>query len=372
VSSVRNALAVTVRILRQFKHDKRTIFMMVAAPILALFLLDTIFGAPEYKPLILTGDVTGDFVTALRDADARTEKVEQHDAIRRLERADADGYVTMEGDKLHVWVEGSDAAKTGAVVRAVSEAQIQALASIKLDLKPITLPNGMEIDISKYLPLPAFQPPAKPEVTYVNGREGMKVFDYYGPVFIGIFIFFFVFITSGISFVRERTGGTLERLLAMPIHRWELVLGYVQGFGLFTLLQSALVVAAGIYWVKFPNLGSFWLVLVVALSMAVCSLLLGILVSEFATTELQVMQLMQIVVIPQILLSGMLDLSQTPGWMQFLSRIFPVTYGADAMRAVMLRGEGVGGIALDLAVLWAFIGVLFVANVLALRKYRRI
>lgn len=367
-----NARAVTLRILRQFMHDRRTLFMMVAAPILALFLLNTIFGAPAYEPLILTGDVTADFVSALEDTGARTEAAEQDEALERIGDVDADAYVTTEGDELRVWVEGSDPAKTGVVMRAVSEAQIEALASIELDLDPITLPGGMELDISQYLPLPAFEPPARPEVTYVHGSEDMGAFDFHGPVFIGVFIFFYVFITSGISFVRERTGGTLERLLAMPIKRWELVLGYVQGFGLFTLLQSAIVVWASIYWVKFPNFGEFWLVLLIALSMAIVSMLLGILVSEFAATELQVMQLLQIIVIPQILLSGMLDLSQTPAWMQFLSKLFPVTYMTDAMRAVMLRGESLAEVAGDLAVLWGFIAVLFAANVVALRKYRRI
>jgi ABC-2 type transport system permease protein len=369
---MRNAFAVTVRILRQFKHDPRTLFMMVVAPILALFLLNIIFGSPDYEPLILTGDVPGDFISALEDAGAHTEAAEQADALARLDDATADGYVTLEDDAVHVWVEGSDAAKTGAVVRAVNQAQLKTLVSLELDVKPIELPGGLTVDITDYIDLPDFKAPEAPEVTYVHGSADMGVFDYYGPVFIGVFIFFFVFITSGISFLRERTGGTLERLMAMPIRRQELVLGYVQGFGLFTLAQSTIVVLASIYWVGFPNLGSIWLVLLIALSMALVSMLLGILVSEFATTELQMMQLLQIIVIPQILLSGMLDLSQTPGWMQFLSRVFPVTYGADAMRAVMLRAEGLGGVWLDLAVLWGFIAVLFGANVVALKKYRRI
>lgn len=369
---MRNALAVTVRILRQFRHDPRTLFMMVVAPILALFLLNIIFGSPAYEPLVLTGEVPGDFVSALEDAGARTENAERDDALARLGEADADGYVTLEDDSLRVWVEGSDAAKTGSVLRAVNQAQAKTLISLELEIKPIELPGGLTFDITDYIDLPDFKAPEAPEVTYVHGSADMGSFDYYGPVFIGVFIFFFVFVTSGISFLRERTGGTLDRLMAMPIHRWELVLGYAQGFGLFTLAQSAIVVLASIYWVGFPNFGSIWLVLLIALSMALVSLLLGILVSEFASTELQMMQLLQIIVIPQILLSGMLDLSQTPGWMQFLSRLFPVTYGADAMRAVMLRAEGVGGVWLDLVVLWAFIAVLFGANVVALKKYRRI
>lgn len=367
-----SAFAVTLRILRQFKHDKRTIFMMIIAPVIALFILNIIFGSPAYEPLILTENMPDDFVTALEDAGARTEPATQAEALERLTDADADGFVTQEADALRVWVEGSDPSKTGAVLRAVARAQAEALVSLELDIKPITLPNGMVIDISKYIPLPDIEKPAEPDVTYVHGDEDMRTFDFYGPVFIGIFVFFFVFITSGISFVRERTGGTLERVMATPIRRWELVLGYVQGFGLFSLIQTFIVAWASIYFVGFPNLGSFWLVLLVAESMALVSLSLGILVSEYASTELQVIQLLQIIVIPQILLSGMFDLSQTPQWMQVLSRVFPITYGAEAMRAVMLRGEGLADMGFDLAVLWGFIAVLFIANIAALRKYRRI
>ncbi len=367
-----NALAVTIRILRQFAHDRRTIFMMVAAPILALFLLNVIFGAPAYEPLVLVEGVPSDFSAALQEAGARTERSTYNDAMMRLNDADADAFVTIRDGAPAVWVEGSDPSRTGAVVRAVTQAQSAALVSLELDIKPITLPGGLEVDIAKYLPLPELKMPEPPEIRYVHGNADMHAFDYYGPVFIGVFIFFFVFITSGISFLRERTGGTLERLMAMPIRRFELVLGYVQGFGLFTLVQSTIVVFASIYWVGFPNFGSTWLVLVIALSMALVSMLMGILVSEFASTELQMMQLLQIIVIPQILLSGMLDLSETPMWMQYLSRAFPVTYGADAMRAVMLRGAGPGDVWLDLVVLCAFIVLLFGANVAALKKYRRI
>jgi len=236
----------------------------------------------------------------------------------------------------------------------------------------------MEIDLSEYidvsslLDMSGFEPPSAPDVTYVHGSEDMEGFDFYGPVFIGIFVFFFVFITSGISFVRERTGGTLERVMATPIRRWQIVLGYILGFGVFSLVQTLIVALAAVYWVGFTNTGSFLLVLVVAESMALVSLTLGILVSEYASTELQVIQLLQIIVIPQILLSGAFDLSQTPRWMQVLSKCFPVTYGADAMRDVMLRGRGIDGIAGDLAVLWAFALLFFVLNIVALRKYRRI
>lgn len=364
--------AVALRILRQFRHDPRTLFMMILAPILALAVLEVIFGSPAYAPTIVASGVDADLVTQLETADARVIEKDFAEGYEMLEQEEADGMVYARGQDLVVYLEGSDPSKSGAVMRAVAAARREVAADVELELKPITLPGGVVIDPSNFIDLSAFAPPAEPELVYVHGAEDMRTFDFYGPVFIGVFVFFFVFITSGISFVRERTGGTLERVMATPLRRWEVVLGYVLGYVLFAAIQTVVVAWAAIYWVGFPNLGEFWLVVVVAVSMAIASLTLGILVSEFANTELQVIQLLQIVVIPQILLSGMFDLSQTPTWMQTLSRLFPITYGADAMRDVMLRGKDFAGISTDLAVLWGFISAFFVLNVLALKKYRRI
>lgn len=357
------AFAVALRVLRQFKHDPRTIFMMIVGPILALAILNAIFGAPDYEPLILTVRVDQELRDALTDADARVEYSNVPSGLERLRKQNADAVLVSEDESLTVYVEGSDPAKTALVKRSVAEAQLDALAETGAKIGNLRLPGGLEAeDIA----------PPEPEIIYVHGNDDMKGFDFYGPVFIGTFVFFFVFITAGISFVRERTGGTLERVMATPVKRWSVVLGYMMGFGAFALLQTIVVAAASIYWVGFPNFGLFPLVLLVAVSMALVSMTLGILVSEFAQSELQVMQLMQIIVVPQILLSGMFDLSQTPMWMQALGRAFPLSYGADAMRAVMLRNASLADVAPDLAVLWAFILGLFVLNVVALKKYRRI
>lgn len=367
------ASAVALRILRQFKHDPRTLFMMLIAPIVALAVLNVIFGSPDYEPTILTFGVTEDFAEALADQDAVSHVERVFDrGIARVRAGSADGLVRDEDGDLTIWVEGSDPSKSSAVIRAVAAARREALAERAPSFRPIFVPGRGPIDPSNLVDPAMFEPPEEPEVVYVHGDEDMRVFDFYGPVFIGVFVFFFVFITAGISFVRERTGGTLERMMATPLRRWEVVLGYVMGYVLFAAAQTVIVAWAAIYWVGFPNLGHFWLVVLVAVSMAIASLTLGILVSEYANTELQVIQLLQIVVIPQILLSGMFDLSQTPRWMQALSRCFPITYGADAMRSVMLRGAQFREIAGDLAVLWGFITGFFVLNVLALKKYRRI
>jgi len=208
------------------------------------------------------------------------------------------------------------------------------------------------------------------EVSYLHGSEDWNYFDFFGPVFIGIFIFIFVFITSGMSLITERTGGTMERLLATPIKPWQLVLGFCLGFGLVSLIQAAIVLWASISLVGFPNEGNMLTVVTVTFSLALVSLTLGLLVSGLARTPLQVIQFMLVLVIPQVLLCGIFDLSQAPGWMQVLSLCFPITYGAEALRDIMLRGASLVDVAGNLAILWGFIAVFFTLATISFAKRR--
>jgi ABC-2 type transport system permease protein len=172
------------------------------------------------------------------------------------------------------------------------------------------------------------------------------------------------------SLISERTGGTMERLLATPIKPWQLVLGFCLGFGLVSLVQAAIVLWASITLVGFPNEGSILTVICVTFSLALVSLTLGLLVSGVARTPLQVIQFMLLLVVPQILLSGVFDLSQAPAWMQVLSQCLPITYGAQALRDVMLRGATLADIGGQLAVIWAFVVAFFLLATLSFMKRR--
>ena len=89
----------------------------------------------------------------------------------------------------------------------------------------------------------------------------MAAFDNFGPILIGFFVFFFVFLIAGVAFLKERTTGTLERILATPLRRWEIVIGYLLGFGVFTIIQSALIAWFSINILNIMMIGSFSLVL---------------------------------------------------------------------------------------------------------------
>jgi ABC-2 type transport system permease protein len=198
----------------------------------------------------------------------------------------------------------------------------------------------------------------------------------YAPAIVGFLAYFFVYILTGISFLRERTGGTLERLMATPVTRGEIVTGYTFGFALFAGLQVGLLMAWTLGTVHVPSIGplpEFAIGLGVAVAgnpvtaflvvllLAIGAVSLGIFLSTFARTELQVVQFIPLVIVPQFLLSGVLfPVSGLPEVLQPFVYLMPVTYAVDGLRQVFIAGAGldVAALQLDLLVL-AGIAVFF-------------
>ena len=224
--------------------------------------------------------------------------------------------------------------------------------------------EDFSMNVSDYLPIEDM------ETVYLHGNEDWRMFDFYGPVFIGIFLFVFTFITSGMSLVTERMGGTMTRFLATPVNAGQILGGYTLAFGLLACVQSAIILWVALTFIGFPNEGNLGLVVFTCVSMAMVSVALGLLVSGLAATPFQVIQLILLFVVPQILLCGLFDLSGAPDWLAALSAFMPVTYGVDALRAVMLRGADLAAVGFDLAVLWGFLALFFALAAASFRKKR--
>ncbi|MDB5083692.1 MAG: type transport system permease protein, partial [Bacilli bacterium] len=213
---------------------------------------------------------------------------------------------------------------------------------------------------------------APQQLSYLYGSASMTSFDNFGPVLIGFFAFFFVFLVAGISFLKERTTGTLERLIAAPIKRWEIVAGYVVGFGIFTTIQAVLIAWFSVDVLGIMMTGHLINLLLVTLLLSLTALTFGIFLSSFANSEFQMMQFIPLVIVPQVFFSGLFNIDTMAQWLRWLSKIMPLYYGADAMRNVMIRGKGLQDIAVDLAVLLSLSIVFMILNVIALRKYRKV
>jgi ABC-2 type transport system permease protein len=160
-------------------------------------------------------------------------------------------------------------------------------------------------------------------------------FSSLGPALLALIPFVIMFLVTSVTTLRERTSGTLERLLAMPMGKLDFLLGYALAFGLLAAVQSALAVALCVYVLDLTVVGTVWLLLLVAVVDAVLGAVLGLFVSAFARTEFQAVQFMPALVIPQLLLCGLfVPRGQLPRFLEIVSNVLPLSYAVDAMQQV--------------------------------------
>jgi ABC-2 type transport system permease protein len=186
-------------------------------------------------------------------------------------------------------------------------------------------------------------------------EDSGPIFDRIGPALVALFPFIVMFLVTSVTTLRERSSGTLERLLAMPMGKLDFLLGYAIAFGLVAAVQSALAVAVSVGFLDLDVLGPVWLLSVVAVVDAVLGAALGLFVSAFAQTEFQAVQFMPVVVIPQILLCGLLVArEQLPEVLNAISDVLPLSYAVDAMQH-LTRSTSTEEVWADLGVVAAFV-----------------
>lgn len=182
--------------------------------------------------------------------------------------------------------------------------------------------------------------------------DGTPVLDQFGPMLVGLFPLIVMFLVTSVATLRERQSGTLERLMTTPLRKGDFVAGYALAFAALALLQSLVVVGFALA-VGMDVLGPLWLVLVVGMLDAVLGCCLGLAASALARTEFQAVQMMPAVIFPQLITCGLLmPRDQMPEVLEWLSRVFPLTYAVEAMQTLAAGGEwadvqgAVGAIAL--------------------------
>jgi ABC-2 type transport system permease protein len=195
------------------------------------------------------------------------------------------------------------------------------------------------------------------------------ILDYIAPAMIATLALFFSFLLTGISFLRERSQGTMERLMASPVSRLDVVFGYLFGFFFFALTQTLIIVLFTIYVFDINFMGELWQILVFQILVITGSVTLGIFTSTFARNEFQMVQFIPLIIVPQIFLSGVLwPVEQMPDYLQWLSAVMPLTYAIDGLRDIMLSGKSLLDVGFDLAVLGGFTVVTSVLAALTLRR----
>ncbi|MEV8507770.1 ABC transporter permease [Actinoplanes sp. NPDC051475] len=194
-------------------------------------------------------------------------------------------------------------------------------------------------------------PAALLTLLYFMYANAGPTFDRIALVMLGIFPFVTMFLVTSIAMLRERTTGTLERLLTTPLGKLDLLFGYGIAFGLAATVQGAVAVGAAYWLLGLDTVGSPGLVVVIAVVNAVLGVALGLFCSAFARTEFQAVQFLPVVVVPQLLLCGLfVPRGQMAGWLQAASDVFPLSYAVDALAQVGRHADATTTMWWDLAV----------------------
>lgn len=198
--------------------------------------------------------------------------------------------------------------------------------------------------------------------------DGTPVLNEFGPLLLGLFPLMVMFLVTSVATLRERQSGTLERLMTTPITRSAVVVGYAIAFGAVAVVQ-ALVLSGFAVWVCGMDVaGALWVVLVVAVLDAVLGTALGLAASAVARTEFQAVQMMPVIIFPQLVTCGLLmPRDQMPAVLEAISRVLPLTYGMEALQT-LARGGGFADVQGAIGVVVLFIVGALVLGATTLRR----
>lgn len=358
--------AIVNRVVKELLRDKRTLALMLIAPIIILALMNVVFNSNSEAHIKIgyNSTVPSEIIDSLSSDKVKVKKYNGQENIKQtLSDDDLDAFITLEGSTFKIIYENEDpsiSTQTKAIFNStLMENQLKELTA---EVQKFAVQTGQT------LPIEAFSI----KESYVYGNKDSTFFDKILPILIGFFVFFFVFLVSGIALLKERTAGTLERLLATPVKRSEIIFGYLTGYGLFAILQTLIIIFYSIFLLNLEIAGSLGWVLITNLLLALVALSMGLFVSTFAYSEFQMVQFIPLIIIPQIFFSGLIPLDTMADWVKTLSYIFPLSYAANALSAVMIKGQGFSYIWPDLAIL-ALFGIVFTfLNIVGLKKYRKV
>lgn len=199
--------------------------------------------------------------------------------------------------------------------------------------------------------------------------DNERMFDTLGPSLLAIFPMIIMFLITSIATLRERTSGTLERMLTTPIAKVDILLGYALAFGILATIQASLASAVSLWFLGMDVAGPEWMLVVIAVSDALLGTALGLMLSAFARSEFQAVQFMPAFILPQLLLCGLIvPLARMPDLLEGIARLLPMTYAVEAMQNIASETVISGGTQRDL---WVVLGVGLVAVLLGTLTLKR-
>jgi len=412
-------MAIVKRVFKQMLRDKRTLALMFLAPLLIMTLMYFLFQNNTTQVASLgVHHVDQSVVNVIDTKNVTIHHYDSSQARKMIKQHDLDGYLTQKNGQLTITYSNSNPTNTSLIKASlqsglvklkmktlvtVTKKQRAALESQQAALKKLTAAQT-QATVTKLKTAIAQAQARGDQATaeklqkqlkqatattssstqsakatsyttkshYIYSSSDSTFFENFFPAFLGFFVFFFVFLISGVSLLNERTTGTLSRLLATPIRRSEIIMGYLIGYGGFAIIQTVLTVVFTITVFKIHLVGSIWLVFLTNLLLALVALTLGIFISTFANSEFQMIQFIPLIVVPQIFFAGLVPVDGMASWLQAIAHIMPLYYGANAMTAVVTKGAGLGDIGVNLLILVGFMVVLTMLNIVGMKRYRKV
>ncbi|KRL00928.1 ABC transporter permease [Liquorilactobacillus capillatus] len=385
------AIAIMSRVLKELFRDKRTLALMFIAPILIMVLMSIIFNTNSSTDVnIGTVGITKTLNNDINGTKHVSAKKYNNNSIAKkaLKNDKIDAIINKKGNEYHLTYANTDSTKTATVKLAFKNALIvtnidqlknalkqstEATMKLKAQLRekqnqsaasPVADENSV-INSSK-------QGTPKIVNTYIYGDKNTGYFAKMLPILMGFFVFFFVFLISGMALLKERTTGTLDRLLATPVRRSSIVFGYMLSYGILAIIQTIVIVITTVWLLGMEVVGSIAAVVFINLMLALVALAAGILLSTFANSEFQMMQFIPLIVVPQIFFSGLISLDSMPNWIRIISYIIPLKYSGDAVNLIIMKGTPLMDLFFDISILLVFLVVLTILNIEGLKRYRKV
>ena len=384
--SLARILALANRIIHQVLRDKRTLALIFVVPLLIMTLLYLVLTNTSSVHTLAIVRPTGTGSQSINTLIANllpgkdklnTIYINAEQVDDKLRNGDADAAVIFpanfaqqvfsgQNPAVQIKLEGSDPTVAGAM-RDLTASFTHELGIALSTLKTQQAQGGPAPITPTSLAGPV--PFSIDGPQYLHGGPQYTFNDSIAPVFIGVFSFFFVFILTSVAFLRERSQGTIERVMVSPMTRPELVMGYICGFTLFALVQSLIILLFVVFVLQVHYSGNLALVFLVTALLTIGSVNLGIFLSTFAQNEFQIVQFIPLVLGIQVFLSGIFwPIAQLPGVLRPISYILPLTYANDALRGVMLKSAGIAQISGQLAALLIFALAMIMLSSLTTRR----
>ena len=352
------------RVSKEFFRDKRTLAMMFIAPIFIMWLMSIVFSASTTTNISVASVNTPNNVVEIMQK-VENVNLEQfqtkEEADKKLKDGEVDTVINYDNGTYNVTYANIDSSKTfqaqQVLKSSIQGAETKKLIEVVRKINPNAVNNSQQPELKEY---------------YNYGNADTTFFNKVAPVLIGYILFFFVFLISGMALLKERTTGTLDRLLATPVKRSEVVFGYILSYSSLAVIQTIVVTLSSIYLLNIEVVGSLYYVIIVNVLLAMVALALGLLLSTIAKSEFQIMQFVPIVVILQMFFSGIVSVESMGKIAVYISKILPVTYASDGLSKIILEGKNLVAVKQDITVLIVFCVVLIALNIIGLKRYRKV